>query len=136
MVFVSHLPAIVGARVRLIFPKVQNHAGLEFFFRDLSLSLFETSSLHGKLIGHIKLYGKGDSKSMIRANATGSRESVQVEIRNPHPETGVELWLNIIAYKMSEDELRRNFLRTLIQTAKRHGVKVRGLEIEDEHGQH
>ena len=136
MVFVSHLPAIVGARVRLIFPKVQNHAELEFFFRDLSLSLFETSSLDGRLIGHIKLYGKGDSKSMIRANATGLRESVQVEIRNSHPEIGVELWLNIITYKMSEDELRRNFLRTLIQTAKRHGVKVRGLEIEDEHGQH
>lgn len=132
----SHLPAVIGARVRLIFPKVQNQAGLEFFFRDLTLSLFETSSLDGRLIGHIKLYGKGDSKSMIRANATGLRESVQVEIRNSHPEIGVELWLNIIAYKKSEDELRRNFLRTLIQTAKRHGVKVRRLEIEDEHGQH
>ncbi len=132
----SHLPAIVGARARLIFPKVQNHAGLEFFFRDLSLSLFETSSPDGKLIGHMKLYGKGDSKSMIRADATGLRESVTVEVRNFHPEIEVELWLNIITYKMSEDELRRNFLRTLIQTTKRHGVKVRGLRIEHEHGEH
>jgi len=120
----------------LIFPKVQNKAGLEFFFRDLTLSLFETSSLGGRLIGHIKLYGKGGSKSMIRANATGLRESVQVEIRNSHPEIGVELWLNVIAYKMSEDVLRRNLLKTFIKTAERHGVKVRGLEIEDEHGQH
>jgi len=119
-----------------VFAKVDNHDRLDFFCRDLALSLFETSSLDGRLIGHIKLYGKGDSKSMIRANATGLRESLQVEIRNSHPEIRVELWLNIIAYKMSEDELRRNFLRTLIQTAKRHGVTVRGLEIEDEHGQH
>src|SRR5207245_11436007 len=101
MVFVSHLPAIVGARVRLIFPKVQNHAGLEFFFRDLSLSLFETSSLDGRLIGHIKLYGKGDSKSMIRANATGLRESVRVAVRDSDSGMGVELGLRTMPYSMT-----------------------------------
>ena len=129
----SHLPAVVAAHARLTFPEVQDHESLESFFLDLSLSLFESSSTNGKLIGHIKLYGEGKSKSVIRANVTGRRESLQVEIRNFQPEKEVKVWLNIIAYKRSEDELRRKFFRTITQTTKEHKVKLQGLRIAQKH---
>jgi len=132
--FVSHLPSIVSARVKLLFPKTQTSTELESFFLDLSLALFDSSSHDGKLIGHIKLYGKGNSKSVIRANATGIRENAEVEIRNFHPEKEVEIWLNVIAYGLSEDEIRRGFLRTLTQATRQHEVKVRSLRVEHRHG--
>jgi hypothetical protein len=133
---VSHLPTIVAAHAKLIFPEVQNHEGLQSFFLDLSLALFDASSLDRKLIGHMKLYGKGNSKSVIKANATGKPENVQVEIRNFHPEIEVELWLNIITYKLSESALRRNFLRAFTRITKQNEVKVRSLKIEHAHDHH
>jgi hypothetical protein len=130
---VSNLPAFVAAQGRLIFPKVQTSQKLRAFFLALSLSLFDSSSVNGNLIGHIKLYVEGNSKSVIRANVTGRRESAQVEIRNFHPEKEVKVWLNIIAYRSSEETLRRSFLRALFQLAKEHKVKLRGFRGGHEH---
>ncbi len=131
----SQHPAIVAAQARLIFPKIQSHRTLEAFFLALSISLFDSISLDRALIGHIKLYGEGSSKSVIRANVTGRRESVQVEIRNFQPEKQVKVWLNVIAYGRSEGELRESLHRTLIQLTAGHKVKLQALRVAHEHDQ-
>ncbi len=130
----SHLPAIFAAKANLIFPRSQDRRNLESFFRDLSLSLFDSSATRGKLIGHLKLYGEGGCNTTIRANVTGLRESVQVDVRNFKPEKKVKLWVNLIAYARSEEELRGSFLRTMGQLENGQGVILRGLRISHNHG--
>lgn len=73
---------------------------------------------------------------MIRANVTGMRESVQVEVRNFKPEKEVKIWVNIIAYARSEDELRGSFLRTLSRFENGRRVTVRGMRIAHSHRRH
>ncbi len=73
---------------------------------------------------------------MIRANATGMRESVQVEVRNFKPEREVKLWVNIIAYARSEEELRGSFLRALGKFENGRRVTLRGMRIAHSHRRH
>lgn len=134
--WLSHLPAIVAAKGNLIFPEFQDRRKLESFFRELCLSLFDSCATRGKLIGHLKLYGEGGRSTAIRANVTGMRESVQVEVRNFKPEKDVKIWVNIIAYTRSEDELRGSFLRTLSQFEKGRRVILRGMRIAHSHRRH
>jgi hypothetical protein len=131
---VSKLPSHVAARCSLVFPELQNQQQLESFFLGLSLSVFDSSCRDGKFIGHIKFFGEGGSKSVIRANVTGIRANAEVEVRYFHPERQVNIWVNIIAYHASSDALRKRFLRSIIQQTRDHCVKVRGLRVVEKHG--
>lgn len=116
-----------------MFARPQDRKALESFFLDLLQTLFDTSSVDEKLLGHIKLYGEGKSKSTVRANVTGKRESSRVEIRCSKAEKYVKVWLNIIAYKLDQESLRKRFLVAFSNFAKQRHVKLQGLRVAHGH---
>lgn len=118
----------MAARAVLAFPRPQTRRALESFFSDLLLTLFDASSVNEKLLGHIKLYCEGNFKTIIRANVTTAKESSRVEIRGSKPEKRVKVWLNVIAYKLDENTLRKGVLAALASFCEQRHVELQQFE--------
>jgi len=129
----SHVPSVLAAQALMTFPRPQNRNALESLFLDLLMVLFDIGSVDEKLLGHVKLYGEGKFKSIVRANVTGARENSRIEVRCPKAESYVKVWLNVIAYKLDGELLRKNFLTAFNNFAKQRHVRLHGLRIAHRH---
>lgn len=105
----SDIPSIVAAEAILRLNRPARPKHVEEFFKELAISLFKISSVHGQLLGHVKIFANGEKGGTARGNITGTIKSLSVDVNAKNGESEFKVWINVITYKVEERELRKRF---------------------------
>ena len=121
----SHLPSIVAVQASLTPEETLSPKAAKNLISDLALKFFDISNVNGTLLGHIKMFGESDSGSVIRANITDRRDSLRVILQGSEPIKKIELWINVIAYKIEKQVLEQRFSDVVREFTKSHKARLR-----------
>jgi hypothetical protein len=124
---------VVAAELTVRFSRTPSPDQLERFFRSLAQALFDLASERGSFLGHIKIFAKAANRAYVRANLPADRESVRVELRNVRHQRVFRLAVNVIAYRVNEETLRRRLPDVLGRTTRRFRSSLSQLHITAEH---